>query len=250
MDDIRAFFTNSVYAPVTSGIILYSRFTVNFTQLPRGSGGGYFAPYKATGTVNYRARVFAMTNGAAPGKFRLGISNGGFNTVNFPQDLDLNTPYTVVTRYNVGTGASTLWINPIAPGSPSVSATDPATPVDIWNYCFRQDGTSGGIVCAFTWTTFWSALRTPMWSRPLRRPTPEPLSVKYVSATLFWSGPSPPSVWKPRPPSPVPGAAFPAQQPLQRPGNRQREVSSAWFIHKSGQTTLCTGGFGRPFFMQ
>jgi hypothetical protein len=191
VDDIRAFFTNSVYAPVTSGIILYSRFTVNFTQLPRPSGGGYFAHFKDTGTFNFRARVFAMTNGAAPGKFRLGISNGGFNTVNFPQDLDLNTPYTVVTRYNVGTGASTLWINPIAPGSPSVSATDPATPVDIWNYCFRQDGTSGGIGALYVddllvGTAFSDVVPT---TPP---PTPEPLSVKYVSGNIVleWTKPA------------------------------------------------------------
>ena len=190
VDDIRAFFTNSVYAPVTSGIILYSKFTVNFTQLPRGSGG-YFAHFKDTGTFNFRARVFAMTNGAAPGKFRLGISNGGFNTANFPQDLDLNTPYTVVTRYNVGTGASTLWINPIAPGSPSVSATDPTTPVDIWNYCFRQDGTSGNIGALYVddllvGTAFSDVVPT---TPP---PTPEPLSIKIVggNVVLEWTKPA------------------------------------------------------------
>ncbi|HOC56728.1 MAG TPA: hypothetical protein PKI20_13985 [Verrucomicrobiota bacterium] len=154
-EDVNGTFTNSVYLVATgdssppyafAGVILYSRFTVNFEVLPSGSGGGYFAHYKDLGTSNFRARIFAQTNGAAAGTFRLGIANGGNSaSAVVPQDLSLGTTYTVYTRYNVSTAESTLWVNPNSEASGGVTATDLTTPVEIDKYCFRQ--TSGiGVV--------------------------------------------------------------------------------------------------------
>ncbi len=152
-EDVNGTFTNSVYLVATgdstppyafAGVILYSKFTVNFEALPTGSGGGYFAHYKDLGTSNFRARVFAQTNGAAAGKFRLGIANGGSSaSAVVPQDLSLGTTYTVVTRYNVSTAESTLWVDPSSEASGGVTATDGTTPIEIDKYCFRQSAGIG-----------------------------------------------------------------------------------------------------------
>ncbi len=149
-EDVNGTFTNSVYLVATgdssppyafAGVILYSRFTVNFESLP-SSSGAYFAHYKDLGTSNFRARVFAQTDGAEAGKFRLGIANGGSSaSAVVPQDLSLGTTYTVYTRYNVSTAESTLWVNPSSEASGGVTATDNTSPIEIDKYCFRQ--TSG-----------------------------------------------------------------------------------------------------------
>jgi len=53
-------------------------------------------------------------------------------------DLSLNTDYRVVLRYNVGTGVSTLWVNPSAESDPSVTATDVPSTLAISTFAFRQ----------------------------------------------------------------------------------------------------------------
>lgn len=140
-EDVHANFTNSAYASADSGMILFSKFTIKFEKLPSGSGGGYFAHYKDLAT-NFRAKVFAETNGAAAGTFRIGIANAGFTVAAVPRDLSLGTTYTVVTRYNVSTAQSTIWVNPHSESSEGALATDPSSPVEVDSYCFRQDGSS------------------------------------------------------------------------------------------------------------
>jgi hypothetical protein len=142
-EDINAFLTNASYAP-GGGFVFYSRFVVNFSALPTGNGGDYFAHFKDF-TTGFRARVFAMTNGAASGKYRLGIANGGFTTTGFPQDLSLGTPVVVITRYDLGAGTSTIWVNPTSESSTSLSAADGASSSTIYSYAFRQGGSSGNL---------------------------------------------------------------------------------------------------------
>jgi hypothetical protein len=88
--------------------------------------------------------LFASTNTAASGKFRLGISNKGPTPPNaqFPADLDLNTTYNVVMRYKVGVGVSTLWVNPSSINDTSVTATDSAAPGEIDLVALREAGTT------------------------------------------------------------------------------------------------------------
>ncbi len=185
--DVHANFTNSAYAPADSGVILYSKFTVNFTKLPSGSGGGYFAHYKDLGTSNFRARVFAETNGAAAGKFRIGIANGGFTVAAVPRDLDLGTTYTVVTRYAVSTAQSTIWVNPHSESSEGASATDGTTPIEIDSYCFRQDSsTSFGTVLVddlLVGTAFTDVVPTVVPPSPI----PLRLMVNGGNAVLTWT---------------------------------------------------------------
>ncbi len=189
-DDVHAFFTNSFAATANSGIILYSAFTVNFSELPKGNGGGYFAHFKDL-LSNFRARVFAETNGAAAGMFRIGVANGGFAVAAVPQDLSLGTTYLIVTRYNVGTATSTIWVNPASEsGSPSASATDLTTAVDISSYSFRQDGPSGAIGNLLIdnlliGTTFSDVVQ-------VTTPSPIPLIINLAgtNVVLMWSNPT------------------------------------------------------------
>ena len=153
---------------------LYSRFTLNCTALPSVSGT-YFAHFSGTNAFlngppnisGFRARIFAsLTNyvtGTGPnpalGQFNLGIVdsgssvNGSLGNTNYvwPTPLVTNTTYTIVTRYVLATGASTLWVNPTAENDPSV--TDPSVlPVEalptngvmnITCYSFRQAAGEG-----------------------------------------------------------------------------------------------------------
>lgn len=141
-EDIHTFLTRSPY-DTNSGAILYSSFTVNFSELPTATGS-YFAHFRDTSS-GFRARVYASTTNAASGSFRLGISNSGNTFDVLPTDLSLGTTYTVVTRYNVGTGESTLWVNPSSEASPSVSGTDSPFVGWIWTYAFRQSSGMGSM---------------------------------------------------------------------------------------------------------
>lgn len=188
--DVHAFYSNSITLGANSGAILYSSFKVNFNSLPVGSGGGYFAFFKDSGTSQFRARVFAQTNGAAPGKFRLAISNGGFSQQNYPQDLSLGTEYTVVTRYNTLTGLATLWVNPANESGASVSGIDYANVPDLMTYAFRQDrGDSPGVI-----TVDDLAVGTS-WSDVYSYVPPDSIPLDIVkngdgSITLNWSNPA------------------------------------------------------------
>lgn len=124
------------YAP-GAGNVFYAGFIVNFSALPNGSGS-YFSHFN---TNSFRARLFARTNFAAAGQFRVGIANATVNPPNdafLARDLALNRDYQVVVRYSVGTGESRLWIDPVTMFDPSVAATDTPQPITIDTFAFRQ----------------------------------------------------------------------------------------------------------------
>ena len=142
-EDINAPLNNAPYT-VAGGQTLYAAFTVSFSSLPAGTGG-YFAHFRDTGT-GFRGRVFASTENAGAGSFRLGIGNSSGSDANSGQiatDLSLNTAYQVAIRYDVGTGLSTIWLDPALETDASVTASDAPGPVDISTFAFRQS-TSGG----------------------------------------------------------------------------------------------------------
>jgi hypothetical protein len=130
---------NATYSG-TNGYVFYTGFTVNFSALPTPAGS-YFLHLKSSDvdTSNFRGKVFANTANAAEGKFRLGIANSVNTPVQFPLDLDLNTTYTVVTRFNAGTGQSALWINPTSELSPHALATDNPGSTTVGGIALRQD---------------------------------------------------------------------------------------------------------------
>ncbi len=142
-EDVNALLTGQPYT-AAGGATLYSSFTINFSALPSGTGA-YFAHFKDP-TTGFRGRVFASTTNAAPNSFRLGIGNSSNASATSGQlagDLSLNTTYTVVTRYNLGTGLSTIWLNPLSESSPSATASDAPGPIDITAYAFRQSLATG-----------------------------------------------------------------------------------------------------------
>lgn len=145
-EDVSAGFTNFLQA-LGNGIVLFTGLKLTFTELPTGASGDYFAHFRDNGTVNYRGRLFATTNGAARGMFRLGIANGAAtpNAV-LPLDLPLNVPVRVLFRYNVDTAQTTLWVDPSGPDSPHVTATDPTTPVTLYYFSLRQSSGMGALV--------------------------------------------------------------------------------------------------------
>jgi hypothetical protein len=141
-EDVNAALEGRPYA-TDSTTILYARFKVNFSALPPRNGG-YFAHFKDTTTTGLRARVFALTNNAAPGTFRLGIANSAsLPSAVFEADFNLNTEYTVLISYNVNAAGTALWVNPSAESDLSVSASDLATPLRISSFALRQSLSSG-----------------------------------------------------------------------------------------------------------
>jgi len=150
-EDVNATLAGAPYntngVPTTN---LYASMTINCAALP-SAGGGYFAHFKdSPAGFSFRARIFANTTGAAAGKYRIGIGNGSNASTPSPQlavDLDVNTTYTVVTRYNLMTGQSTLWLNPTNETDTSTDAIDAITsPLPTMStYAFRQAGNNNGV---------------------------------------------------------------------------------------------------------
>lgn len=133
--------TNVLGNPVPA---LYASFTIKVVGLPTG-GNTYFTHF-LQGTTAFGGKVFVVTNGAASGSFRLAVqnnSNTGSNTI--PTDLNFNTVYTVVTRYVLGTGLTTLWTNPVSEVSSSLTASDTPNRISPQAYAFRQS-TSEGVI--------------------------------------------------------------------------------------------------------
>lgn len=127
--------------PVSDGI-LYASCLVRFSSLP--AGPEYFAHFNhASG---FRARVYAGTNQAAPGSFRLGIANGGTSGLSFvPTDLNLDRPYLLVWRYDVVAAAGALWIDPVSESSPPAAATDNVSAVAVQSFSLRNNSGIGAM---------------------------------------------------------------------------------------------------------
>jgi endonuclease/exonuclease/phosphatase family metal-dependent hydrolase len=144
-EDVNALLAGQPYPSSGATNVFYASFTVKFTVLP-GSGGAYFAHFKDAST-GFRARVWALTGGAAPGKFRLGISStsGSIISATSPTDLSLNTDYTVVTRLVNSNSISTLWINPVSESDASVSTSESASTLTVVSYALRENTGEGAL---------------------------------------------------------------------------------------------------------
>ena len=134
--------------PADGDAVLYAAFTVNFTALPRGTGT-FFAHFK-DGTTGFRGRLFAATTGAAEGRLRVGVAEAATSPTLLETDLDLQTDYTLVCRYEVATARSTLWVNPTQEADPGVVAGDDGTPLAIHGFALRQSLSSGNSMGTLT----------------------------------------------------------------------------------------------------
>jgi endonuclease/exonuclease/phosphatase family metal-dependent hydrolase len=146
-EDVNASLAGQPYPASGTTNVFYASFTVKFTSLP-SSGGTYFSHFKNSSTT-FRARIWALTGGAAPDRFRLGISstNGSAASATSTMDLRLNTDYIVVTRL-VNSNAvtvSTLWINPTAESDSSISTTENASAFTVVSYALRESTGEGAL---------------------------------------------------------------------------------------------------------
>jgi hypothetical protein len=116
--------------PVATNIALDACFTVSSTRFPSSSSDN-FAHFKDSGTSGFHDKIHATTNGVPAGFFQVGVANGD-NIPNalIASNLNLNTGYTLVTRYVLSNAKSTLWLDPSAETDPSVTATDTTTAAD------------------------------------------------------------------------------------------------------------------------
>ncbi len=144
-EDVNAPLAGQPYPSSGATNVFYAGFTVKFTALP-GSSGAYFAHFK-NGTTGYRARIWALTGGAAPDRFRLGISStdGSAISATNPADLRLNADYLVVTRLVNSNSVSTLWINPASEDDPAVSSSESASAFTVASYALREADGEGAL---------------------------------------------------------------------------------------------------------
>ncbi|HEX4265738.1 MAG TPA: immunoglobulin domain-containing protein [Verrucomicrobiae bacterium] len=149
-EDVNAPLINGPYLTnMEDNVTLYSSYTVHFTTLPNSPSGAYITHFKDNTVFGFLGRVWAATNNAAPGTYRLGIGNSSqatATTAQLAQDLSPNVDYTVVVRIRMTNGFCSLWINPTSESSPSVTdITEVTNLVNIYSYAFRES-TGSGIV--------------------------------------------------------------------------------------------------------
>ena len=127
-------------APYTSGhgTMLYAAFKAKFLTLPN-SNPDYFAHFANGSTLRGRIYPYIPTN-APFGMFHLAIGNA-MSSTELPVDLTTNVSYTLITRYEIDTATTTLWVNPTNETDLGATATDSQSPATISEYGFRQ--TSG-----------------------------------------------------------------------------------------------------------
>ncbi len=143
-EDVHALISGQPFA-TSSTNTLYAGFNIECSSLPSGPDGAYFAHFMNTAT-GYRCRLFATTNGAAAGAYRIGITSAS-NTVSesFPLDLELNSRHFLAVRYTVSTAESTLWIDPSTENDPGVTASDSGSPITVVAFAFRQAAGLGAL---------------------------------------------------------------------------------------------------------
>ena len=141
--DVSALLAGQPYA-TTNGAVLYAGFDLKLTALPSKTGS-YFAHFKDS-TEGFRGRIWALTNGAAPGAYRVGISSGSSSTAAAVHNADLQpgVSYKIVFSLAVSNAVATLWINPTSNANTQISS-EAAAGVPIAAFAFRQ-ATGIGVV--------------------------------------------------------------------------------------------------------
>jgi endonuclease/exonuclease/phosphatase family metal-dependent hydrolase len=138
-EDVHAAFTGPV-----SGTTVYAGFTINITSLPTFAGS-YFAHLRGANDNQFKAKVFALTQGAAPGRYRLGLlaGPGGSASTNWNADLVTNIDYSVIVRFQTTDGTSTLWVNSSAGLESGVTDTNTGSIFKIVSFALREDAGIG-----------------------------------------------------------------------------------------------------------
>lgn len=188
-EDISAPLAEQPYDASNGTNRFYASFIIRCTTLP-AAGGSYFAHFKSTGPTTFACRVWALTSGAAPGKFRIGLSStsGSAAEAIHPADLDLNTDYRIATRLVSTNSVSKLWIDPTAESDLSVSTAEAASDFTVAAYAFRQAPGEGTLLVddLRVGTTFGDVVTNALPQHPpgiLRAPSPQ--AVQEFATAVF-----------------------------------------------------------------
>jgi len=142
-EDISAQLAGAPY-PKNNGTILYASFRATFLTLPKTTPD-YFAHFASGST--FRGRIYAgVTPTNAPGSLRLFVSNDSDTNAVSARDVNTNSPYTLVLRYNIDTATATLWVNPTSESDPGATAVDSQSATTISSFNFRQDSGYGATI--------------------------------------------------------------------------------------------------------
>lgn len=143
--ELTAAETEDINAPFDAGgaSVFYAGFTLRLAQVPTGAGG-YFAHFKGSGTT-FRGRLFAVPSGVGS-SFRLAVANASSAAADggaMTPDLQLDTAYRLVLRYDAAAAVTTLWIDPATEADAGFTALDTASPAAVPAFAFRQAGGIG-----------------------------------------------------------------------------------------------------------
>jgi endonuclease/exonuclease/phosphatase family metal-dependent hydrolase len=185
-EDVNALLGGQPYPAAGATNIFYAGFILRFTSLP-GASGTYFAHFKDSST-GFRGKLWAFTDGATPGAFRLGISSMANSPVANPTDLTLNVGYQIVVRLvNGNSPVATFWIAPQNENSPGISSIDSASEFNVVSFAFRQSGGEGTLQIdnLKVATTFAEAISTNSISAPYIITQPENQAVAEGATATF-----------------------------------------------------------------
>jgi hypothetical protein len=118
---------------------IYAAFKVRFTALPTGPGN-YFAFFRTYNSDALFCRLTGTTNGAAAGRFRLGITMLSGVPAMVARDLSLGTSYTLVLRMSNAQFVSkaSLWVDPTTESDAHAFAEYNALGYSIGHFGFKQ----------------------------------------------------------------------------------------------------------------
>ena len=170
----------------SNGTVLYASFKANVLTLPKPVPG-LFAHFANGSTL--RGRIYAGTTNAAPGSFRCFVANGSDTNTALATDLSLNTSYTLVTRYNIDTATTTLWLNPVAESDPGVAASDSQAAATVASYGFRQDSDVGATILIDDLKVGLS-FAAVMGAATSNTPIPLTLQLRGGKTVLMWNNPA------------------------------------------------------------
>lgn len=158
-DDGAARLAGAPYVP-GSGVVLYTRFKATWLDVLNATDGvitnsvGSLVQLLNTSNATSAAtsEIATTTNGVPEAQFRLAlIDQTGtlqpYTALNLavPPVQAQSGPHNVVTRYDVDTGVSTLWVNATSESMPGATSSDIAVPQSVSYVGLRQDSGMGYI---------------------------------------------------------------------------------------------------------
>ncbi len=151
-DVSRLAFNSTGLHTIGAGETWYYAALVTINDTRAGSGAklenqSYILHFRDSGTFNFRTRAHVTdpSTGIGGAGFRFGLSGSSGNPLDFSADLNFGQQYKVVGSYEVNTGQTNLWVDPVSIASPSLSDLVPGAAFTlINNLSIRQDTISSG----------------------------------------------------------------------------------------------------------